>query len=142
MRCYYCRRLGHIAANCRDKKIDYIYERLKEDLKRRVKDKKERIERAIKRKEQRETELAIIKKRAEKLECELKKGPSGEVWMVKWNRIELGEYYRPGLLSPTISKFRQGEFNQKFIYYLVEKLLLIKIFNYMMACHIGAIAAK
>ena len=41
--------------------------------------------------------------------------------MVKWKGIELGEYYGPGLLSPTISKFRQGEFNQKFIYYLVEK---------------------
>ena len=41
--------------------------------------------------------------------------------MVKWNGIELGEYQGPGLLSPIISKFRQGEFNQKFIYYLVEK---------------------
>ena len=86
-----------MAAKCRDKKIDYIYERLIEDLKRREEDKKERIVRAIKRKEQKETELAIIKKRAEKLECELKKGPSGEVWMVKWNKIELGEYYRSAL---------------------------------------------
>ena len=129
MRCYYCRRLGNIAANCRDKKIDFIYERLIEDLKRREEDKKERIERAIKKKEQRETELAIIKKRAEKLECELKKGPSGEVWMVKWNGIELGEYYGPGLLSPTISKFRQGEFNQKFIYYLVEKACSLSKFS-------------
>ena len=31
--CYYCRRMGHIASNCRDKKIDFIYERLIEDLK-------------------------------------------------------------------------------------------------------------
>jgi hypothetical protein len=50
MRYYYCRRLGHIAANCRDKKIDFIYERLTEDLKKREEDKKERIERAIKKK--------------------------------------------------------------------------------------------
>ena len=98
-------------------------------MKIREKDKKERIERAIKRKEQRETELAIIKKRAEKLECELKKGPSGEVWMVKRNGIELGEYYSSGLLSPTISKFRQGEFNQKFIYYLVEKACSLSKFS-------------
>ena len=112
--------MGHITANCRDKKIDYIYERLIEDLKRREEDKKERIERAIKKRTKR-NRTCNNKKRAEKLEYELKKGPSGEVWMVKWNGIELGEYYGPGLLSPTISKFRQGDFNQKFIFYLVEK---------------------
>ena len=39
---------GHILANCRDKKIDYICKSLIEDLKRREVDKKERIERAIK----------------------------------------------------------------------------------------------
>ena len=41
--------------------------------------------------------------------------------MVKWNYIGLGKYQGPGLLSPIISKFRQGGFKQKFIYYLVEK---------------------
>ena len=111
-------------------------------MKRREEDKKERIERAIKRKEQRETELAIIKKRAEKLECELKKGLSGEVWMVKWNGIELGDIMGQVCSLLPYRNFDKGNLIKNSSTTLLKRLLLIKIFNYMMACHIGAIAAK
>ena len=91
--------LGYIAAKLQRKKIDFIYGRLIEDLKRRDEEKEERIEKVKWKKDQRETELAIIKKRAEKLKYGLAKGPRRGVWMVKWNGIELGEYQGPGQLS-------------------------------------------
>ena len=51
MRYYYCRRLGHITFNCREKKIDFIYARLIEDLKKNDEEKEERIEKGKKSKE-------------------------------------------------------------------------------------------
>ena len=43
MRCFYCRQLGHVKAQCSKKKVDYIYNKLMENYKKQDKKNKKKL---------------------------------------------------------------------------------------------------
>ena len=63
-------------------------------------------------KEQKEYEQKILKLRSKELNSkfELKEG-KGEVQVLQWKGKTIGEYIGPGLIGPTINKFRHNLFD-------------------------------
>ena len=122
IRCYHCKRLGYMVANCWRKKVDYIFQRMKEDLQRKAETREERKNLQKSKERNRILEINIIKKRAQYFEGFLKRTERrGDVYWAKWKEIELGEYNGPKLLSSAIDKIRSGEYNLKYVNILTEK---------------------
>ena len=73
-----------------------------------------------KKKEQKEYEQKILKLRSKELNSkfELKEG-KGEVQVLQWKGKTIGEYIGPGLIGPTINKFRYNLFDLEQIQRLV-----------------------
>ena len=81
-------------------------------------------------KEQKEYEQKILKLRSKELNSkfELKEG-KGEVQVLQWKGKTIGEYIGPGLIGPTINKFRHNLFDLEQIQRLVEKAIPAKSLN-------------
>ena len=110
-------------------KIDDI-NRVMEDYERK-KNKMEQngIERK-KKEEIKECQLKIMKNRAQYSRCKLKKVEGkGEVQWLFWKDKEIGEYIGPGLLGPTLVKFRHNLFKLEQIHMLVERAAPYKVFK-------------
>ena len=130
IKCFYCHQYGHMKINCHKRMIEYVFNRVMEDYERK-KNKMEQngIERK-KKEEIKECQLKIMKNRAQYSSCKLKKVEGkGEVQWLFWKDKEIGEYIGPGLLGPTLVKFRHNLFKWEQIHMLVERAAPYKVFK-------------
>ena len=105
-----------MVVNCWRKKVDFILQRMKEDLRIRAENIQKNKER------NRALKLNIIKKRAQYLEGFLKRTEHiGDVYWTKWKEIKLGEYTGLKVLSSTVDKIRSWEYDLKYFNVLTEK---------------------
>lgn len=133
-----------MVANCWRKKVDYIFQRMKEDLQRKAETREERKNLQKSKERNRILEINIIKKRAQYFEGFLKRTKKrGDVYWAKWKEIELGEYNGPKPLSSAIDKIRSGEYNLKYVNILTEKAAPYQNFTLYPGlsnwCHCGRI---
>ena len=127
--------MGHIKKNCHLKMLEYIYNRIKEDCARKemmmIKNKEQREEK----KQQLEMKKKIIEMRSKELNCKLEnKNGKGEVPVLTWKGKTVGEYLGPGLLSPTLNKFRHNLFNIEQLERVIEKAAPTKAFTLYEGC--------
>ena len=95
------------------------------------KDKKEKKKEKLKaRKKARKEELKIIDFRAQYMTTELiKKENKGEVFMVKWKDIKLGEFTGLGLPQNAIKNIKQHKFSKNLLNVVVKKDAPLKRFT-------------
>ena len=135
LRCFFCHKMGHLKKNCHLKMLEYIYNTIREDSARKemmmIKNKEKREEK----KQQKELKKKIIETRAKELNCKLEnKDGKGEVAVLTWKGKTVGEYLGPGLLSPTLNKFRHNLFNIEQLERVIEKAAPTKAFTLYEGC--------
>ena len=114
--------------DCHFRMINYVFQKVKEDVERKKKKQEENQQKRRNKKEQREKEIQIMKLRAQHSECKLKKIPErGEVQWMYWKDKEIGEYIGPGLLGPILHKLRFNLFKWEQMLMLVDKAAPYKI---------------
>ena len=80
--------------------------------------------------EQKEYEIKIQNLRAKELGAKLEnKNEKGDTQVLTWNGKTIGKYTGPGLLGPTIDKFRSNRFEIEQINRLLEKAVPVKSLN-------------
>ena len=80
--------------------------------------------------EQKEYEIKILNLRAKELGAKLEnKKEKGDIQVLTWNGKSIGRYTGPGLLGPTIDKFRSNRFELEQINRLLEKAVPVKSLN-------------
>ena len=129
IRCFYCKRLGHVKATCFQRKLNFVFDSLMKDLKKRrqrieLKEEKERTkDEEIKR------QIKIFQKRAKELEYGLVKTEKGEIMAAKWNGKIIGKYTGPGLPGPIQSDIAANKFNWGLMDRLVERTAPYDVFT-------------
>ena len=90
--------------------IEYIYQRIKEDITRKE-NKMEENQKRKKKKEHKELQKKILRLSSKGLNSKFEpKNGKGEVQVITWKGITIGEYKGPGLLGTSLEKFRKGRF--------------------------------
>ena len=111
-----------MVANCWRKKVDFIFQRLKEVLRIRAAIREERKNIQKNKERNRALKLNIIKKRAQYLEGFLKRTKDrGDVYWTKWKEIEKEEYTGPKVLFFAAYRIQSGEYDLKYFNVLTEK---------------------
>ncbi len=106
--------------------IEYIYQRIKEDITRKE-NKMEENQKRKKKKEHKELQKKILRLRSKGLNSKFEpKNGKGEVQVITWKGITIGEYKGPGLLGPSLEKFRKGRFDFEQINRLLDKASPVK----------------
>ena len=118
--------------------LEYIYNTIREDSARKemmmIKNKEKREEK------KQQLKKKIIETRAKELNCKLENiDGKGEVAVSTWNGKTVGEYLGPGLLSPTLNKFRHNLFNIEQLERMTKKQLQQKHLLYMKDDHFGVL---
>ena len=90
IRCFYCKRLGHEKATCFQRKLNFVFNSLMKDLKKRRQRVEEKEEKEKSKDEEIKRHIKIFQKRAKELEYGLVKAGEGEIMSVKWK----GKNYR------------------------------------------------
>ena len=129
IRCFYCHRLGHIKATCYERKVNYIYGKLMEDLAQRIKRQEKKKMEELTKDEEIKRQINIMKKRAKEIEYKLEKTEKGEVFVAKLNGITIGNYTGPGLPGPIHEKLKANEFNWGLINRLAERTAPYNVFT-------------
>ena len=107
--------------------IEYIYDMVKEDMARKENKMEENQEKRKKKKELKELEKKILSLRAKEPNSKMEsKNRKGEVQVITWKGITIGEYTGPGLLGPTLEKFRKDRFDFEQINGLLDKASPVK----------------
>lgn len=122
LRCFNCSKLGHLKENCQKRKIDFVFNRMKELYKEQLKKKQKK---SIKQK-QKELEEKIIRYRALYMDTFLKETDKGQKYFLKWKNVELGEYIGSGLPQTVIENFKKDRYDFKNLNVLVKKFSPIK----------------
>ena len=121
IRCFFCKKLGHMKCNCMSRKISFVFNRLKERFRVKEMKKKEKKETEKKKVEQKELEKKIMILRASYLDFVQEKGTEGEIFKAKWKGIDLGDYEGPGLPSIAIKNILEHRYKFKYLNVLVDK---------------------
>ena len=130
IKCLYCHQFGHMKINCHKRMIEYVFRRVKEDSERKKRRMKQNGIERKKKEETKEIQLKVLKDRAQYSSCKLKNVEGkGEVQWLFWKEKEIGEYIGPGLLAPTLVKFRHNLFKWEQIHMLVERAAPYKVFK-------------
>ena len=110
--------------------IEYIFHRVKEDCARKEMKMQENKEKRKEKQEQKEYEKKILNLRAKELGAKLEnKKEKGDIQVLTWNGKSIGRYTGPGLLGPTIDKFRSNRFELEQINRLLEKAVPVRSLN-------------
>ena len=128
-RCFFCDKYGHIKADCFYRKINFIYSKLWEDYQEREKRKRKRFMETKEKKEQKEMEIKVFQKRANELKVQMEKTEKGDVPMLKWKDLTIGEYTGSLHINEVIRKFQLNKYNWQKINLLVERAAPYKNFT-------------
>ena len=79
-------------------------------------------------KEQKEMEIKVFQKRANELKVQMEKTEKGDVPMLKWKDLTIGEYTGSLHFNEVIRKFQLNKYNWQKIDLLVERSALYKNF--------------
>ena len=122
LQCFYCSKFGHFKQNCQKRKIDFLFNRMKELYQEQLKKKRNK---AIKQK-QKELEEKIIRYRALYMDTFLKDTDNGQNYFLKWKNVELGKYIGSGLPQTVIENFKKDRYDFSYLNVLVKKFSPIK----------------
>ena len=126
IRCYFCKKKGHLKANCIERKINFVFNRLKERFQEKTMKKKEKEENEKLKKEQKILEKKIAELRSSYMTFFLDKTQKGEVFKAKWKDLVIGDYIGPGLPTTAIENIQKHRYKFEYLNVLLEKDIPIK----------------
>lgn len=131
LRCFWCHKFGNLKVDTYRRKVNYIFNKIKEVYENKELKRIENKENKQIKKQQKELEIRVFKLRANQLNYKTIQTEKGGAFGAFWKEYPVRVYTSLGLPTPTLESLRTNKFKWELVNQLVERAAPLKNFTLM-----------